>query len=135
VPTTPSGRGAGPEPTDRTGIPERMGGIEPRGVAALQAGRARNAADLPTGRAMLLARAARCGDNAGMDILLNGEARTLASSAPRRLSVLDLLQLEGLAQRRVAVEVNGAIVPRGQHADHLLRAGDRVEIVHALGGG
>ena len=67
----------------------------------------------------------------GMDIVLNGEPRSLASVT----TVLDLLQAEGLADRRVAVEVNGEIVPRGRHPDHALRAGDRVEIVHALGGG
>ena len=51
------------------------------------------------------------------------------------LTVSDLLQSEGLAERRVAVEVNGAIVPRGAHATHALAEGDRVEVVHALGGG
>lgn len=67
-----------------------------------------------------------------MDILLNGEARRLETAKP---SVADLLAAEGLAQRRVAVEVNGEIVPRGRHAEHRLGDGDRVEIVHALGGG
>jgi sulfur carrier protein len=66
-----------------------------------------------------------------MDILLNGAPRTLAPAA----SIADLLQSEGLAERRVAVEVNGAIVPRGAHATHALAEGDRVEVVHALGGG
>lgn len=66
-----------------------------------------------------------------MDILLNGEPRTLAAPG----SVLQLLQAEGLENRRVAVEVNGEIVPRSRHADWALAAGDRVEIVHALGGG
>lgn len=66
-----------------------------------------------------------------MEIILNGEPRPLA--APLTLS--ELLQAEGLGERRVAVEVNGEIVPRGRHAVHRLSAGDRVEIVHALGGG
>jgi sulfur carrier protein len=66
-----------------------------------------------------------------MDILLNGEPRTLAAPA----SVQQLLQAEGLAERRVAVEVNGEIVPRSRHAGWALADGDRVEIVHALGGG
>jgi sulfur carrier protein len=70
-------------------------------------------------------------DNTGMDIVLNGDALTLGD-AP---TILDLLQTQGLAERRVAVEVNGEIVPRGRHATHALREGDRVEIVHALGGG
>lgn len=71
------------------------------------------------------------GDNTGMDILLNGEPRDLAAGT----RVAGLLDAEGLAGRRVAVEVNGEIVPRGRHADHVLGEGDRVEIVHALGGG
>lgn len=70
-------------------------------------------------------------DNGGMDIVLNGDMLTLGE-AP---TILDLLQAQGLAERRVAVEVNGEIVPRGRHATHALREGDRVEIVHALGGG
>lgn len=66
-----------------------------------------------------------------MDINLNGEPRTLATAA----TITELLQTEGLAERRVAVEVNGEIVPRGQHGAHALAEGDKVEIVHALGGG
>lgn len=73
----------------------------------------------------------RAGDNGRMEICVNGEPRTLAE----RASVVDLLQAEGLGERRVAVEVNGAIVARSAHATHRLQAGDRVEIVHALGGG
>ncbi|MGV8409398.1 sulfur carrier protein ThiS, partial [Pseudomonas aeruginosa] len=37
--------------------------------------------------------------------------------------------------RRVAVELNLDIVPRSQHASTALKDGDRVEIVHAIGGG
>ena len=70
-------------------------------------------------------------DNAGMDIVLNGEPRQIAPA----LSVLQLLQLEGLAERRVAVEVNGEIVPRSRQGERSLTEGDRIEIVHALGGG
>ena len=71
------------------------------------------------------------GENARMDILLNGQTRTLATGA----TIANLLEAEGLAGRRVAVEVNGEIVPRGVHATHALAEGDRVEVVHALGGG
>ncbi|GHB99972.1 hypothetical protein GCM10010080_11260 [Thermomonas carbonis] len=73
----------------------------------------------------------RTGDNRGMDIQLNGETRQIAEPA----TLAALLEDEGLAQRRVAVEVNGEIVPRGRHATHVLQPGDTVEIVHALGGG
>lgn len=66
-----------------------------------------------------------------MDITLNGEARALEAAC----TISGLLETEGLAQRRVAVEVNGEIIPRGRHGEHALADGDRVEIVHALGGG
>ncbi|WP_334180136.1 sulfur carrier protein ThiS [Pseudoxanthomonas sp.] len=66
-----------------------------------------------------------------MDIQLNGQALAL----PDQSTVATLLQSQGLADRRVAIEVNGEIIPRGQHARHVLQADDRVEIVHALGGG
>ncbi|WP_024867711.1 sulfur carrier protein ThiS [Pseudoxanthomonas suwonensis] len=66
-----------------------------------------------------------------MDIVINGEPRSVAAGT----TLQALLEAEGLAGRRVAVEVNGEIVPRGRHAGHALAAGDRVEIVHALGGG
>ena len=64
-------------------------------------------------------------------VLLNGDTRRV----PPGSSIASLLESEGLAQHRVAVEVNGEIVPRGQHAVRLLADGDKVEIVHALGGG
>lgn len=50
-------------------------------------------------------------------------------------TVAALLERQGLAGRRVAVEVNREIVPRSAHADRVLADGDRVEVVHALGGG
>ena len=66
-----------------------------------------------------------------MQITLNGEMR----QTEPHTTIATLLACEGLAERRVAVEINGAIVPRAQHSQHLLKDGDRVEIVHALGGG
>ena len=66
-----------------------------------------------------------------MDILLNGTPRSLPTGA----TIATLLESERLAGRSVAVEVNGDIVPRGAHATHALVEGDRVEVVHALGGG
>jgi sulfur carrier protein len=66
-----------------------------------------------------------------MDITLNGEARRFDTP----LTVAALLALTGYGERRVAVEVNREIVPRSEHATRVLAAGDRVEIVRALGGG
>ena len=71
------------------------------------------------------------GHNTRMDILLNGEPLPLAETT----TLGELLESQHLAQRRVAVEINGEIVPRSRHGEHVLHAGDQVEIVHALGGG
>lgn len=66
-----------------------------------------------------------------MKIVLNGHEHEVAPAT----SVQALLETAGYAQRRVAVEINREIVPRSEHADRLLDAGDRIEIVHAIGGG
>ncbi|VXC97072.1 Sulfur carrier protein ThiS [Pseudomonas sp. 8Z] len=66
-----------------------------------------------------------------MRIQLNGEPLDL----PDEQSVADLLVRLDLAGRRVAVELNLDIVPRSQHATTRLAEGDRVEVVHAIGGG
>jgi sulfur carrier protein len=82
-------------------------------------------------RRIAAAAAAASGHNTRMDIILNGQSLPL----PDQTTLAALLEAQHLAQRRVAVEINGEIVPRSQHAERVLAAGDRVEIVHALGGG
>lgn len=66
-----------------------------------------------------------------MQIVVNGKEMQLAEP----VSIAQLLQQLELENRRLAVEVNQAIVPRSQHASHQLQTGDKVEIVHAIGGG
>lgn len=66
-----------------------------------------------------------------MRIQLNGELCELLDGE----TVAGLLALRELAGRRVAVELNLDIVPRSQHADTVLKEGDQVEVVHAIGGG
>ena len=66
-----------------------------------------------------------------MQIQLNGQPRRF-DDVP---TLGELLERTGHAAHRVAVEINGVIVPRSRHAEHLLADGDRVEIVTALGGG
>jgi len=66
-----------------------------------------------------------------IDIVLNGTPRQI--SAP--LAIAALLEREGLAGKRVAVEKNGEIVPKSQHPSVTIQAGDRIEIVVAVGGG
>ncbi|HSX60958.1 MAG TPA: sulfur carrier protein ThiS [Tahibacter sp.] len=66
-----------------------------------------------------------------MNILLNGTPYECADGA----TLADLLADNGYAGRRVAVEINRDIVPRSAHATTALKPDDRVEIVHAMGGG
>ena len=66
-----------------------------------------------------------------MEITVNGCTRVYA--AP--LAVAELLERMALAGKKVAVERNGEIVPRGVHGSTLLADGDRLEIVAAVGGG
>jgi len=64
-------------------------------------------------------------------LLINGEQEVLASP----LTVAELLVSKGLAGKRLAVERNGDIVPKGRHETTELCDGDRLEIVVAVGGG
>ncbi len=66
-----------------------------------------------------------------MDLIINGEPQQLAEP----LTVASLLEARGMAGKRVAVERNGEIVPKGRHAETLLATGDQIEIVVAVGGG
>lgn len=66
-----------------------------------------------------------------MNIRVNGDPLTL----PDGSTLADLVARQGLTGRRIAIERNGEIVPRSQHASCLLTDGDQLEIVHAIGGG
>ena len=66
-----------------------------------------------------------------MNITLNGAVREV----PDALSASELLAVLGLADRRLALEINREIVPRSRFENHVISPGDTVEIVHAIGGG
>lgn len=66
-----------------------------------------------------------------MHILLNGERREV----PEDGTLADLLNTLDLRNSRFAAEVNEELIPRSEHANHVLQADDRVEIVQAIGGG
>ena len=66
-----------------------------------------------------------------MNIYLNGEARQV----PENCSAAQLVEELGLAGKRIAMELNREIIPRSSYADTALHAYDKVEIVHAIGGG
>ena len=66
-----------------------------------------------------------------MKLTVNGKAH----ECPFETTVSALLEQLALTGRRVAVERNGDIVPRSQHAETVLAEGDQIEIVVAVGGG
>ena len=61
---------------------------------------------------------------------INGQEQT---SAP--ITLAQLIEQLGMKQDRVAVELNRNIVPRAKWAETNLAEGDRLEIVHFVGGG
>ncbi len=69
--------------------------------------------------------------SSAMKISLNGELLHF----PAPLTVAALIETLGYTGKRIAVERNGEIVPRGRHAEVMLADGDRLEIVVAVGGG
>jgi sulfur carrier protein len=68
-----------------------------------------------------------------MEVMVNGNAREIDETA----TVADLVAESGNGRggRGLAVAVNGEVVARTAWPDHHLRAGDRVEILKAIGGG
>ncbi len=66
-----------------------------------------------------------------MEVTVNGARRQV----PDGLTVRGLVEHLGLTEGPVAVEINRAIVPRADHAEHRVAQGDVIEIVHFVGGG
>lgn len=66
-----------------------------------------------------------------MIVIVNGEKRTLETVH----SVEAFLTEIGLDPKKVAVERNLEIVPKSQFSDIMLNDGDKLEIVHFIGGG
>ena len=66
-----------------------------------------------------------------MELVINGKTEQL----PDGISAAQLIEHLGLADTRLAMEVNREIVPRSRFGDYRFSAGDRIEIVRAIGGG
>tara|TARA_Y100000816_G_C26025548_1_gene536670 strand:- start:655 stop:858 length:204 start_codon:yes stop_codon:yes gene_type:complete len=64
-------------------------------------------------------------------IQLNGRKITLK----RKVSLLTLLKLHKLHTKKVAVELNGKIVPKINYKKKIIKDNDKIEIVHFIGGG
>jgi sulfur carrier protein len=66
-----------------------------------------------------------------MDVVINGESRSLAEGT----TVADLVSALDLGGRRIAVEINEDVIAAVEYARRVIASGDRVEIVHFVGGG
>ena len=66
-----------------------------------------------------------------MEIIINGNPREV----PTGYTAQNLVESMALTGKRIAMEVNQEIVPRSTYSQHIFHPGDRVEIVHAVGGG
>jgi len=69
--------------------------------------------------------------DAAFSISVNGEPREIAAGA----TLVELVAALGLTGRKIAIAVNRNVVPRTKYAARALAAGDRVEILEAVGGG
>jgi thiamine biosynthesis protein ThiS len=66
-----------------------------------------------------------------MTLTINGESRDF----PNGITLAALVAQLGMKEDRVAVELNLEIVPRPQWESTVLKNGDKLEIVHFVGGG
>ena len=66
-----------------------------------------------------------------MKVCVNGESADIKSGS----TVAELLEHLRIGRDRVAVEVGLEIVPKARYDAHTLSDGDRIEIVHFVGGG
>ena len=69
-----------------------------------------------------------------MKLHINGDERSF-TEAPQPLTLAALVEILGMKADRVAVELNRNIVPRDRWVEILLKDGDRLEVVHFVGGG
>ena len=65
-----------------------------------------------------------------MKIQLNGEERDVRSA-----TLAELVSELGLEQRMIAIERNLEVVSKSLYADTSIEEGDRIEVVHMIGGG
>ena len=66
-----------------------------------------------------------------MEIQVNGEARTYSTE----LNLQSLIAELNIGNQAIAVAVNRTVVSRAQWADYVVRSGDSIDVVRAIGGG
>jgi sulfur carrier protein len=68
---------------------------------------------------------------AAIRIFLNGETREI----PPQIKLEELLELFSLPKQRIAIELNNDVVRRSNWQDVSIHDGDKIEVVHFVGGG
>ncbi|MDP3785744.1 MAG: sulfur carrier protein ThiS [Undibacterium sp.] len=66
-----------------------------------------------------------------MEVQLNGEPHSL----PEAFDLASLIESLSLGNQAIAVAVNRQIIRRAQWQEHIVQAGDQVDVVRAIGGG
>jgi len=66
----------------------------------------------------------------GLEIHLNGEQKQVTAA-----NVAELLCELGMENRMIAIERNMEVVPKSRYNETTLSNGDRIEVVHMIGGG
>ena len=66
-----------------------------------------------------------------MNILLNNKSETLFDGS----TVQKLLEDKNIKSKYFAVEINRKIIPKSTHNTHIIKDGDKIEIITAIGGG
>jgi sulfur carrier protein len=92
-----------------------------RRISALHGETAQNHPPYQTGRGMIQM----------ITIILNGKNKQV----DQHTSVAQLLKNLALTEKRLAVEINQHIIPRGSYSSHIINEQDKIEIVQAIGGG
>jgi len=66
-----------------------------------------------------------------MNILLNNKPETIFDG----LTIKKLLEQKNIQNEYFAVEINQKIIPKSDHSSYLIKDGDKIEIITAIGGG
>jgi sulfur carrier protein len=70
-----------------------------------------------------------------VNLQINGESRSFEPPQSSEFTLATLIESLGMKSDRVAVELNREIAPRDRWQQITLKDGDRLEIVHFVGGG
>lgn len=71
------------------------------------------------------------GPSSLIQVVVNGQPHSLAAGS----TITQLLQSLGVRTELIAVEVNLDVVPKQQHSQTIVQAGDQIEVVTLVGGG